>query len=98
MTEKIKSTSNINVQITLNLNETEARALELMTSYGTREFLNAFYAGLGKYYLQPFEEGVTSLFETVKRELPAHLKKADDVRAVWSGQKIAVKKQEIPEK
>jgi hypothetical protein len=86
---EIKSTSQFNVQIQLQLTEDEARALEAIVGYGVEEFLKCFYEHLGKHYLEPHEKGVESLFETIKNELPKHLQKADDVRDVWSGKKNA---------
>jgi hypothetical protein len=91
MENKIKSSSKFEVKILLELTEQEARALEAIVGYGTKEFLECFYAHLGKHYLEPHESGVESLFETIKRELPEHLRKADDVRDVWTGKKIALR-------
>ena len=42
--------------------------------------------------LEDTESGVESLFETIKNELPKHLKKIDDIRDVWSGRKEAKNK------
>jgi DNA-directed RNA polymerase alpha subunit len=81
--EKIKSTSSLEVNIILKLTETEARALKAITVYGAKPFLEVFYEKLGKSYLQPYEKGVISLFETIDQELPQHLKKADDARNIW---------------
>lgn len=85
----IKSTSKIEAKITLQITESEARALKAIACYGTKEFLKCFYEHLGKHYLQPYEEGVESLFEAIKNELPKHLNRIDDVRDVWDGRKIA---------
>ena len=86
---EIKSTSKIDVQITLQLTEVEARALQAITVYGTKEFLKCFYTHLGRNYLEPHEEGVVALFETIKTELPFHINKVNDVRDVWMGKKVA---------
>jgi hypothetical protein len=88
---EIRSTCRFEVEIGLHLNESEARALKAITEYGAKEFLNAFYEKLGRHYLEPHEDGLKSLFETIKRELPTHLRTADDVRSVWTGNKVAVK-------
>ena len=77
---KIKSTSEFKVDILLSLSEQEARALEALTAYGTDSFLEVFYKCLGKACLSPHEQGLKSLFETIKKELPQHLEKADTVR------------------
>jgi len=81
--EKVRSTSNLTVGVILSLTEVEARALQAITVYGAKEFLNTFYDKLGKAYLQPFEEGVKSLFETINEELPRHLNRADKARDIW---------------
>ena len=82
--EKIKSSSKFEITIGLQLTEMEARALDAITLYGTEEFLKCFYQNLGKAYLQPHEEGIKSLFETIKNELPKHLKKVDKTRDIWT--------------
>ncbi len=77
---KIKSESEVKLEVVLVLSEAEARALHAMTVYGTKSFLEVFYAKLGKDAMQPYEKGISSLFETVKKELPPHLKKMSDIR------------------
>lgn len=82
--EIIKSTSSIDFSVTIKLSEKEARALNAITFYGTKEFLETFYKHLGKNYLQPHEDGVKLLFETLKTEMSKHLDKFDKVRQEWS--------------
>ena len=81
---EIKSSSQMDFQVTLKLTEIEARALEAIVGYGAKEFLNCFYEHLGKHYLQPHETGVISLFSTIKDELPKHLYRFDKCRKTWS--------------
>jgi len=81
--EKINSTSTMEFQVTLKLNEKEARALQAIAGYGSVEFLKCFYEHLGKHYLQPNESGVQSLFGTIQNELPKHLSKFDKCREKW---------------
>jgi len=92
MTEKVRSTSQFSAQVILVLTEQEARALKEIVAYGTKSFLEVFYKNLGKCSLQEHEEGVKSLFETIRTELPHHLTKMDDARGVWNGTKIAMPK------
>ena len=82
---KINSVSSIELDVTIKLNESEARALLTITSYGHQPFIDWFYKNLGKSYLKPHETGLVSLFETIKRELPKHLNKADDARKLLKG-------------
>lgn len=78
--EKIKSSSKVDINITLTLSEEEAKALYNMTVYGSKHFTDWFYQHLGKFYLKPHEKGLESLFETIKKELPKHLDKAKEAR------------------
>jgi hypothetical protein len=77
---EVKSTGRVTIDILLKLSEEEAGALEAIAGYGAKEFLNVFYAHLGKSYLQPYEKGLFSLFATIRAELPRHLKKAAEAR------------------
>ena len=89
--KKVNSTSQFEFQVTLRLNETEARALLEITAYGSENFLHVFYKNLGQDGLRPHEKGVHSLFDLLRVELPKHLKKFDDMRDVWKGEKSACK-------
>jgi hypothetical protein len=80
---KIASTSKVEINITLTLTEVEARALQAMTVYGHEPFLKGFYNKLGRSYMQPHEKGVITLFETIKKEIPKHLAKADEAREAF---------------
>lgn len=82
--DKINSQSSLEFKIVLNLTEAEARALQSLTVYGTKSFLDYFYRDLGKAYLQPHEKGLISLFETIKNELPPHLDRMDETRKIWT--------------
>jgi hypothetical protein len=68
------------MDITLILTEQQARALYSLTLYGPQEFLKWFYKNMGKHYMEPHAQGLKSLFEVLKTELPPHFKVADDVR------------------
>lgn len=76
---EVKSNLKLEFNITLKLSLSEARALNEMVKYGSKTFLEGYYKHLGKSYLQPFESGVTSLFETVKSELPYKLHNVDKI-------------------
>lgn len=64
----------------LVLSEGEAKALEAICGYGPDEFIKWFYAHMGKHYLKPYEEGMRSLFNTVRGELPRQISKINKVR------------------
>jgi len=82
-TSKIKSSSNFDINVILKLSEIEARALHGIVQYGSASFLEVFYTHLGRICLEDHEKGIISLFETIKTELPKHLKKADMTRKIW---------------
>jgi hypothetical protein len=81
--EVTKSTSNMDFGIIIKLSEKEARALEAITLYGTKEFLKFFYQNLGTVYLKPNEDGLINLFKTINEQLPQHLDKFDKIREIW---------------
>jgi hypothetical protein len=78
-TAKVESGITIDIKVKLTLTFEEARALEAMTVYGHKSFLEGYYKQLGKSYMQPHEKGLISLFETIKQNLPPELKKVDSI-------------------
>lgn len=78
----IKSKSFVAVDIWLELSEIEARALLAMTQYGHKPFLEGYYKHLGKSVMQPYAEGIESLFNTLREHLPMHLEAATKARDV----------------
>lgn len=83
MNDKIKSSGKITFEIALVLNESEARALEALTGYDIKDFIQTFYEHLGRNYLEPHETGLRSLFSTIRTELNTHLKRADKAREAF---------------
>jgi hypothetical protein len=77
---KVRSTSNLEVKVIIELTEAEARALYNIVGYGPKPFLTWFYTHLGVSYLKPHEAGLISLFDTVRGEIPRHLSMADEAR------------------
>lgn len=61
----------------VGLTEDEIRALYAITSYGTKQFLKSFYENMGAHYLSPYENGLISLFDKIKEQVPDKLEKAD---------------------
>lgn len=76
---EIKASLELEMKVQLELTLSEARALNEMVKYGSKAFLEGYYKQLGKSYLQPYEKGVVSLFETVKENLPQKLYNADRI-------------------
>lgn len=81
---KTDSSVSIKVSVNLKLSEQEARALHMMTVYGPNMFLQWFYKNLGKAYLKPHEDGLISLFNVIKKELPSQLDRVDKIREAVS--------------
>jgi hypothetical protein len=74
---KLKSKVDVKIELSLTLTLEEARALEKITKYGAKAFLEGYYKQLGKSYLQPHEKGVVSLFESIKENLSGQIRWAD---------------------
>lgn len=85
----IDSKVKISFTFDLTLTEPEARALSVLPSYGHEAFIQFFYKSLGATYLKPHQEGLYSLFKSIKEKLDPLLEKAD--KAIIAGQE-AVKK------
>jgi len=75
----VKSEINLDLKITLELTLQEARALNEITKYGHKPFLEGYYKQLGRSYLKPHENGVISLFDTIDKSLPRELYKANEI-------------------
>lgn len=73
----------IEAHITLALNENEARAFDALVDYGDDAFIKAFYEKLGAAYMQKHEDGLRSLFQSVRTMLPPLLARADAARRAF---------------
>ncbi len=76
----VKSKIDLDIKIILELSISEARALNEMVKYGDKAFLEGYYKQLGKSYMQPYENGVKSLFTTIKENLPYKLRDIDQIK------------------
>jgi len=81
---KVLSNSKVEMTVTLVLTEVEARALAIMPCYGAKAFLEGYYKHLGKHYMKPYEQGIIDLFDSINRQLPAHIRKADAARKAFT--------------
>lgn len=75
----------ISLSLTLELNETEARALDALVGYGVDDFLKVFYEKLGRHYMEPHESGLRSLFVTFREVIPGQLHRVDEARKEFNG-------------
>jgi len=79
-----KSVATIEFGLVVKLSEKEARALEAMVGYGFDSFKKVFYERLGEHYMKPHEDGLKSLFDTVKKEINPHLSRFNNTRATFN--------------
>ncbi|WP_205633963.1 hypothetical protein [Labilithrix luteola] len=85
---RIKPSTNASFEVTLVLNESEARALDAICGYGSAAFLAVFYERLGRAYLEPHERGFRSLSEVVTTQLRPQLAQVKEARRVLRGDRI----------
>ena len=74
----------LDLNVALELNEEEIRALEALVCYGTDPFLEVFYKNMGAAYLKPHEKGLRSLFESIKLNLPSIIDRIKAARKVFN--------------
>lgn len=86
---KIEGQPKLELEVTIRINESEARALEALAGYGADAFVKGFYSILGETYMKPHEGGLRSLLKTIREEMPTVLTRMTDVRDVWRGRKVA---------
>ena len=97
---KIEGRPSISASIVIVLTEEEAGALDALAGYGTDQFLKVFYEKIGKSYLEPYADGLRSLFESVRNgpcSVRFILDRARKARQVFDGQKVAVDLPKRPE-
>lgn len=80
---KLTECPTVELQVHFTLTESEARALDALAGYNDETFLDFFYKNLGRYYLQPHEAGLRSLFQSIRASIPPILKRTDDARKVF---------------
>lgn len=89
---KIIGQGTLKAEIVLVLSEEEAGALDALVGYGFQPFKEVFYEKLGKAYMEKYERGLKSLFESVRGgegSVESHLTRFRHAREVFAGTKIA---------
>lgn len=79
--------------VRLQLTEAEAGALDAIAGYGADSFLEVFYKHMGKAYLEQYEGGLRSLFDSVRcggASVGGLLEKVREAREVFNGSKKGV--------
>lgn len=69
---------------TLELTKHELGALDALAGYGTDEFLEVFYKHMGKAYLEKHEEGLRSLFRSVRENVPRMFNRAREAEKAFT--------------
>ncbi len=82
---RVEQKPRVDVEIRLIIHESEARALDALVGYGTKEFLKVFYEKLGTHYMEPHEKGLVSFFKGIRECIPPILSKTDDARKAFKG-------------
>lgn len=91
---KLGNNGVVSSEILITLSEEEAGALDAIAGYGADSFLEVFYAKLGKAYLEPYEKGLRSLFNSVHGDhscnVASFLRRSKDARDIMAGRKKAI--------
>ena len=72
------------LNLAIELSEEEVRALYEITRYDVESFLKVFYEKMGKAYLEKYQTGVRTFFNSFTREAGPWLTKADEAREVFN--------------
>ena len=80
---ELETKPTVQLSVTIRLTESEARALDALVGYGDDAFVKAFYEGLGKAYMEQHEDGLRSLFKSVRSFMPGILERANLARKVF---------------
>jgi hypothetical protein len=86
---KLDTRVSIDIQVHLVLNEQEAGALDALAGYGIDSFLEVFYEKMGRHYLQPYEDGLRSLFKAIGGQIPSVLREVQECRQFIAEAKAA---------
>jgi sarcosine oxidase delta subunit len=82
----------IELELAFVIDEEEARALDALAGYGDDSFIKVFYEKLGVHYMKPHEQGLRRFLQTIRGVVSGELKKVDQARDVFTGEKKAVHK------
>lgn len=88
---KIEGRPSLDLKIVLVISEEEARALDALAGYGDDAFIKAFYEKLGEAYMRDHEGGLRMFLKSVRESsgISGVLGRMDDVRKVWTGERVA---------
>jgi hypothetical protein len=82
----IDITTTVEIKATIAFNEGELRALDALTGYGIKPFLEVFYNKLGKAYMRPYEKNLRELFIKINQTVPEAIKRVEAARKKLQGE------------
>lgn len=86
----LTQTPRIELHMTLDLNEVEAKALSELSKYNHDQIVDAIYKHLGKGYIQPYESGLRSFLAAVNKHSD-YVRRFDEARAAFNEAPASVK-------
>lgn len=95
MVDAIRFSHQVTVTATLCLDEEQLAALNALACYSDEAFLAAFYANIGRSYLQPHEKGLRSLFALIREVTPSALGDARKAREILFANAEAVRRKRL---
>lgn len=81
---KAIATPELNMRVTFEIDEREARFLDALVGYGGKELIRVVKEHLGEYYLKPYEKDGERFCETARRELGHVLGQFDKAREAFA--------------
>lgn len=96
----VRTSATISFSATLQLNETEVRALDALVGYGDDAFLKVFKEKLGAAYIRDHEAGLRSAFAAIRNDVLPALHDIDQARRdlIAAAQMRAEKSRELATK
>jgi len=86
---KIEQRPKVEVDCVIRLTEGEMRFMDALVGYGWEGFIKVFREKLGQSYIRDYEKDGKALFEQIRSDFPSILRRTDDARKVFTGEKIA---------
>jgi hypothetical protein len=87
---KLTAIPYVELKASFTMTEPELRAFDALVGYGADGFIKVFYEHMGRAYLEKHEGGLRTLFESMREQLPAFLRRADIARDAFK------EKQQLP--
>jgi hypothetical protein len=86
---KIEQRGKIECECVVRLSEEEMRFLDGMTGYGWKGFIETFHKHMGTHYTRDHLKGGEEFFTSIRAAILPILRRTDNARAVFNGEKVA---------